>query len=126
MSFFVLLEAETGKVFVKPYLDFQSVRDTLGCDITECVHAALLPEPFRIICDDVGLLKGKPLNLMASFYYGMIQNRQLIAGDCAILKSVFSPASEGYDLSGLSLDEVRYICMNLNQHFGVHVPSFAS
>lgn len=119
-KYFVLLEAETGKVSVHPFGSFHGVKDSIHCDLFEVVHANLLPEPFRIICDESGLVDGKPINFMASFYYGMMIHNHIIAGDCAIVKEVIDQYGE-HDLDGLNSLDVHFLMLNLNQQFGVDI-----
>lgn len=117
--YYVLLEAETGKAYVRPFASLDGVRERYGFKSPIIRKALLLPEPFRFFGDSLAVYDGKPINFMASFYSGLNNNRVLY-GDIVILKQ------DKNHVSGLDETELRFIGLSLAQSFGVPLPSIAS
>lgn len=118
-EYYVLLQAETGKSFVRPFSYLNSIRESFGFQSPELRKPILLPEPFRFFGDSVAVYRGKPINFMASFYCGLNNNR-VVYGDIAIVKQGARGAC------GLDETEMRFVCLSLSQCFGCAFPSFAS
>ena len=70
------------KNFGEPLLD--SLQKEVGGYI-EVVHPKYLPEGLCMVVDDEGLLKGSPVNNIASILYGTPEHGQPIAGNAVIL-----------------------------------------
>jgi len=73
----------------------------------ETVYPNRLEKPFCMIVDDDGLRKGLPTNTFGSFLYETEKHGNRIAGDIFIMKQVW--VSDGYDLKGLSDEEIVHI-----------------
>ena len=74
------------KNFGEPLLD--SLQKEVGGYI-EVVHPKYLPEGLCMVVDDEGLLKGSPVNNIASILYGTPEHGQPIAGNAVILGEGF-------------------------------------
>lgn len=74
------------KDFGEPLLD--NLQKEVGGYI-EVVHPKYLPEGLCMVVDDEGLLKGSPVNNIASILYGTPEHGQPIAGNAVILGEGF-------------------------------------
>lgn len=74
------------KDFGEPLLD--NLQKEVGGYI-EVVHPRYLPEGLCMVVDDEGLLKGSPVNNIASILYGTPEHGQPIAGNAVILGEGF-------------------------------------
>ena len=74
------------KDFGEPLLD--NLQKEVGGYI-EVVHPRYLPEGLCMVVDDEGLLKGSPVNNIASILYGTLEHGQPIAGNAVILGEGF-------------------------------------
>lgn len=125
-KFYFLLEADTGKVYLKPFFSVSSI-PLLSPKRFEVVNAVFLPAPFRMLVASDGLDRGLPINFMASFYYGLSQNNKVIFGDAVILKcSYFRPHGDLGILDGLDETEVKFMGLSLSQCFGVDLPRYVA
>ena len=74
------------KDFGEPLLD--NLQKEVGGYI-EVVHPKYLPEGLCMVVDDEGLLKGSPINSIASVLYGTPEHGQPIVGNAVILREGF-------------------------------------
>lgn len=79
----------------------QGLQEAVG-GFFEIVHPMYLENPYVIVCDDEGILKHKPLNPIASLWYG-----SGMVGDVVIMKEGFRDGEP--DILGLDDDEVQFI-----------------
>lgn len=121
---FVLLEAETGKVFVRPFADLRGVSQTIQTVAPDFRQGILLPEPFTLVVDSYGLNDGRHINFMASWFDGFL-NHKVLFGDCAIVADRNYKGFPDTRLDGLDELELRFLAMTLQQCFGVSYPSYA-
>lgn len=118
-QYVVHLEAETGKAFVLPFSNLDSLRE-YGHIQKFCIYNPnLLPEPFRLFCDGYAKCDGKGINFIASFYIGL-HSQRIIFGDVYVCKT------KANEISGLSLEEVQFLSLDLERGFGIRLPAFAS
>jgi len=73
----------------------------------ERVNPRHLNKPYCFLCDDSGLLKDLPVNLVGSVMYGAQEHGQPIVGDIIFMREDIGP--EGPDLFGLSDDDISYL-----------------
>lgn len=76
----------------------------------EVVHPRGIHPPLCMIVDDEGLLKDKPINHIASIWYGYP-----IVGDVVICKEGWTP--EGNDLVDMGHDTAENICNQILKTF---------
>lgn len=66
------------------FSDYRALKRAIGGYI-ETVHTQNLYDYFKapilMIVDEEGLIKGLPANMVASYFYGILQHEQPIAGD---------------------------------------------
>ena len=76
----------------------------------ENVHPAGLPNPYCMICDEEGLIRDKPLNIIATILYNANNktNIQPIIGTCIICKEERNEDDE-MDWAPLNEDDVATI-----------------
>lgn len=110
-----------GAVELLPWTKDMRLSRLIDCVFIDIVHAILLPPPFLMVCDDSGLVDGKPLNQVASYFYGAHLHGQCIAGDVVILKEV--AINSELDVWGLNETEVSYLLrMMESRQIGARLP----
>lgn len=64
----------------------QMAKSFIGCNCIEAVKAAGIKHPYRLLVDEEGILKEKPvLNFLASYLYGTHHHGQPIVGNAVIV-----------------------------------------
>lgn len=102
----------TVREFTSPL--FESVGDAVGGFI-EVVHPRGLPQPYCMVVNEEGLLRGLPYNAHGSLLYGTPDHGHPIVGDIVIMQEGWT--DEGPDIVGLSDDDVgRIITLLSKQH----------
>lgn len=86
---------------------YESIGKTVGGWI-EVVHPKLLPDPYCMIVNEEGLLRGLPLNLFASLVCESFRHGNAIVGDIVLLKESFTDAG-GRDFVGLDDDDIKFL-----------------
>lgn len=108
MGFLYCIKVTTdGSVELLPWSKGFRFSKAIDCACIEVVHPIMLQAPFLMICDDSGLIDGKPMNNVASYFYGSHMHGQVIAGDVAFAKEV--SIEGGLDVYGLTETEVSYL-----------------
>jgi len=79
----------------------------------EIVHPLSLDEPYCMIVNEDGLLRGLEVNPIASLLYGTLEHGYPIVGDVAIMKDGYRCGEP--DIVGLNKNEIRGICTRLEQ-----------
>ncbi len=85
--------------------------ETIGCECIDIVMAKRLPEPYRMVVDDEGIVRGLPINPRASWLYGADIHGNPICGDVLILKEEWDPKNMEPELKGLNEDDVLKVAM---------------
>lgn len=86
--------------------DWRWYAKQIGAEFVESVHPKGLKEPYMFLCDEEGLLKGKPvINFLGSWLYQTQDHGDPIVGDIMIVKEVSTP--EGRDFDGLEAGEAE-------------------
>lgn len=102
----------TVREFTSPL--FESVGAAVGGFI-EVVHPRGLPQPYCMVVNEEGLLRGLPHNAHGSLLYGTPEHGYPIVGDIVIMQEGWT--DEGPDIVGLSDDDVgRIITLLSKQH----------
>lgn len=109
-----------GQVELLPWVKDAKLSRMIGCFCIEVVHAVLLPTPFVMICDDSGLIAGKPINDVASFFYGTQFHGQGVAGDIVFLKEALVDGEP--DVVGMNETEVDYLLRMIVSRCGISLP----
>lgn len=78
----------------------------IGCELIDIVRARRLPEPYVMVVDDMGIMRGLPVNPRASLLYGTDVHGNPICGDAVILREELDPESGEMELKGLNEDDV--------------------
>ena len=73
----------------------------------ETVKPRRLDQPFCMLVDDAGKLKGLPVNEFASWLYEADRHGSYIVGDAFIMKQEWG--EDGYDLVGLDAPDIHQI-----------------
>ena len=92
------------KEFDRPL--YQSVGDVVGGYI-EKVSPRGLKEPFCFLCNEEGLLKNLPINVMGSLWYGTLDHGQPIVGNIVVMKLGYRDGEP--DIIGLEDSEIDEI-----------------
>ena len=91
----------------------QMARSFIGCAYIEAVKAAGIKHPYRLLVDEEGLLKEKPvLNFLGSYLYGTHHHGQPIVGNAVIVAEKILP-NGGHDLRMLTKREAEEIKSDL-------------
>lgn len=85
---------------------YQSVGDVVGGYI-EKVCPRGLKEPFCFLCNEEGLLKNLPINVMGSLWYGTLDHGQPIVGTIVVMKLGYRDGEP--DIIGLEDSEIDEI-----------------
>lgn len=85
---------------------YQSVGDVVGGYI-EKVSPRGLKEPFCFLCNEEGLLKNLPINVMGSLWYGTLDHGQPIVGTIVVMKLGYRDGEP--DIIGLEDSEIDEI-----------------
>ena len=80
----------------------EQIHDELGGAFYEIVRTRSLGHKFLMLCDDEGLLKGLPINDVASELYGIRVHGCPIVGDVLIMREYMDEDGER-DICGLDL-----------------------
>lgn len=96
------------RMFVKEFTQplYKSIGEVVGGYI-EVVHPRGLEEPLCFICNEEGLLKDLPMNLIGSLWYGTQHHGHPIVGNIVVMKEGWT--DEGYDLIGLEDEDIHRI-----------------
>lgn len=92
------------KEFQKPL--YKSVGEIVGGYI-EVVNPRYLEIPLCFVCNEEGILKNLPLNVMGSLWYGTQYHGHPILGNIVVMKEDWT--EDGYDLVGLDDGEIGKI-----------------
>lgn len=88
-------------------------RNFIECKYIEVVKAAGINHPFRVLVDEEGLLKDRPvLNFLASYLYGTHKHGQPIVGNAVIVAERVLPTGD-HDLRLLTKQEAENIRVDL-------------
>lgn len=106
-----ILVTTEGVIEVKDFKEphFQSIYDQLGG--FEIVNPIGLAEPYRMVVDDDGLYKQKPVNKLGSLLYGTNIHGNPIVGDIVILKQ--RRTCDGMSLVGLGEQDCKELTASL-------------
>lgn len=91
---------------------------TVGKDVggyIEIVRPVLLRDPFVMVINEEGRLRGLPINNIPSILYGAIGHGQPIVGDVVFMKEVMT--NEEPDISGLDDDDIEQLVHILTTAF---------
>lgn len=96
------------KMYVKDFENplYQTVGEVVGGYI-EIVNPRGLKDPFCFICNEEGLLKGLPINLIGSVWYGTLEHGHPIVGNIVVMKEGMT--DDGPDIVGLTDAEIQQI-----------------
>lgn len=97
---------------------YQSVGDVVGGYI-EKVSPQGLKEPFCFLCNEEGLLKNLPINVMGSLWYGTLDHGQPIVGNIVVMKLGYRDGEP--DIIGLEDSEIDEIKSMVNVVSSGHV-----
>lgn len=94
-----------GKSVVREFEEplYMTVGEAVGGCI-EIVRPVRLPEPYRMIVNDAGLLMDLPASLTGCWLYGTDIHGARIVGDVVLMKMVWT--SEGPDIGGLTDQDI--------------------
>lgn len=82
-------------------------RKFIDCDTVQVVKAAGIKHPYRLLVDEEGLFKDKPvLNFLASYLYGTHHHGQPIVGNAIIVAERVLPTGD-HDLRLLTKKEAE-------------------
>lgn len=81
----------------------------------EIVHPRGMERPLCLICDEEGLLKDKPMNMLGSLVYGFAEHGSPIVGDIAIMQDGFRCGEP--DIVGFSEEESTNVYNQLLERF---------
>ena len=87
-------------------IHYKELQKVVGGPI-EVVHPRRLPEPYVMICNEVGRLVGLTANPVASWFYETDKHGQPIVGTVVILRE--EETGEGVDLVSLKGDDLMRI-----------------
>lgn len=85
---------------------YKSVGETVDGFI-EIVHPIGLLNPYCIIVNEEGIVRGLKINRVGSLLYGSHFHGNPILGDLVVMKTEFTP--EGPDIVGLEDDELQHL-----------------
>lgn len=77
----------------------------IGCSCIEIVHPRRLPDPYVMIVDESGMLKGLPVNALGSVLYETDRHGWPILGTALLMKQAMT--MEGPDIVSLDEDDVE-------------------
>ena len=106
----------TVREFTSPL--FESVGDAVGGFI-EVVHPRGLPQPYCMVVNEEGLLRGLPHNAHGSLLYGTPEHGHPIVGDIVFMKEGWT--ADGPDIVGLCDDDVESIITLLTKQYTLTV-----
>ena len=73
-------------------------------DSIDIVRGRWLRYPLVMVSGDCAVVRGRPLNFLASFFYGIQEHNYGVCGDVVICQEVLT--DDGYDLAGLTPDQL--------------------
>lgn len=85
---------------------YRSVGETVD-GLIEIVHPIGLLNPYCIIVNEEGIVRGLKINRVGSLLYGSHFHGNPILGDLVVMKTAFTP--EGPDIVGLEDDELQHL-----------------
>ena len=96
------------KMYVKEFEQplYKSIGEVVGGYI-EVVRAKALEGPLCFICNEEGLMKELPVNLIGSVWYGAARHGYPIVGNIVVMKEGWT--DEGPDIVGLEDDEIEKV-----------------
>ena len=95
-----------GTAYVKVISGFKVLNAHFGGPV-EPVTSPRLPQPFTMLVDEEGRMKGLPVNAFDSWLYGVDKHGEIIVGDVFLLKSV--QGQDGYNLVGLAEEDIHHL-----------------
>ena len=85
---------------------YKQVREIIGGWVEE-VKPKRLPDPYVMLVDSDGRLKGLNFNPIASLVYGFAEHGTPIVGEVVIAKRVMT--ADGYEAKSLSFEDTKII-----------------
>ena len=85
----------------------------IGCSCIEIVHPRRLPDPYVMIVDESGMLKGLPVNALGSVLYETDRHGWPILGTALLMKQTI--AIDGPDIVSLDENDVEVLRTIMNR-----------
>lgn len=86
---------------------YEAIRKAVGGWL-EIVHPKGLTDPFCMVVNEEGLLRGLPMNLIGSILYETYRHGNPVVGDIVLLKEGFTTPGER-DFIGLNEDDINFL-----------------